>query len=161
MRIAVIGTGGVGGAFGAAFAQAGEGQDIEGVIGFYGPPVYLHAVQAERQWSVVLVSTAVTIHFLAGAVATGSGAGAAGAAFGTVVFGTGWPCATAKVVPSVRANAANNADPTRLRNVFHRSNDEFITDLSSFLRAPIQLACEPGPRVPALGSIPELRRGRG
>lgn len=37
-------------------------------LGFYGPPVYLHAVQAERQWSVVLVSTAVTVHFLVGAV---------------------------------------------------------------------------------------------
>lgn len=37
-------------------------------LGFYGPPVYLHAVQEERQWSVVLVSTAVTVHFLVGAV---------------------------------------------------------------------------------------------
>jgi hypothetical protein len=37
-------------------------------IGFYGPPVYLHAVQETRQWSVVLVSTAVTVHFLVGAV---------------------------------------------------------------------------------------------
>lgn len=37
-------------------------------LGFYGPPVYLHAVQEERQWSVVLVSSAVTVHFLVGAV---------------------------------------------------------------------------------------------
>jgi len=37
-------------------------------LGFYGPPVYLHAVQAERHWSVVLVSAAVTAHFLIGAV---------------------------------------------------------------------------------------------
>ena len=37
-------------------------------LGFYGPPVYLHAVQEERQWSVVLVSSAVTLHFLVGAV---------------------------------------------------------------------------------------------
>lgn len=37
-------------------------------LGFYGPPVYLHAVQEARQWSVVLVSTAVTVHFLVGAV---------------------------------------------------------------------------------------------
>ncbi len=37
-------------------------------LGFYGPPVYLHAVQEARQWSVVLVSTAVTLHFLIGAV---------------------------------------------------------------------------------------------
>lgn len=37
-------------------------------FGFYGPPVYLHAVQEARGWSVVLVSTAVTVHFLVGAV---------------------------------------------------------------------------------------------
>jgi hypothetical protein len=37
-------------------------------MGFYGPPVYLHAVQEARQWSVVLVSAAVTLHFLVGAV---------------------------------------------------------------------------------------------
>lgn len=37
-------------------------------MGFYGPPVFLHAVQEARQWSVVLVSTAVTLHFLIGAV---------------------------------------------------------------------------------------------
>lgn len=36
-------------------------------VGFYGPPVYLHAVQEARQWSVALVSTAVTTHFLVGA----------------------------------------------------------------------------------------------
>jgi MFS family permease len=37
-------------------------------IGFYGPPVYLHAVQETRHWSTVLVSSAVTLHFLVGAV---------------------------------------------------------------------------------------------
>ena len=37
-------------------------------LGFYGPPVYLHTVQEGRGWSVVLVSTAVTVHFLVGAV---------------------------------------------------------------------------------------------
>ena len=37
-------------------------------MGFYGPPVYLHAVQEARQWSVVLVSAAITLHFLVGAV---------------------------------------------------------------------------------------------
>jgi hypothetical protein len=37
-------------------------------LGFYGPPVYLHAVQEERHWSVLLVSTAVTVHFLVGAL---------------------------------------------------------------------------------------------
>lgn len=37
-------------------------------LGFYGPPVYLHAVAEARGWSVALVSTAVTVHFLSGAV---------------------------------------------------------------------------------------------
>ncbi len=36
-------------------------------LGFYGPPVYLHAVKEARGWSLALVSTAVTVHFLAGA----------------------------------------------------------------------------------------------
>jgi hypothetical protein len=37
-------------------------------LGFYGPPVYLHAVREARGWSLTLVSTAVTVHFLFGAV---------------------------------------------------------------------------------------------
>jgi MFS family permease len=36
-------------------------------LGFYGPPVYLHAVKEARGWSLALVSTAVTVHFLVGA----------------------------------------------------------------------------------------------
>jgi MFS family permease len=38
-------------------------------VGFYGPPVYLHAVREARGWPVALVSAAVTVHFLAGAIA--------------------------------------------------------------------------------------------
>jgi len=38
-------------------------------IGFYGPPVFLHAVRTARDWPLALVSTAVTLHFLIGAVA--------------------------------------------------------------------------------------------
>jgi hypothetical protein len=37
-------------------------------FGFYGPPVYLHAVREARGWSLALVSTAVTVHFLFGAI---------------------------------------------------------------------------------------------
>ena len=33
-------------------------------LGFYGPPVYLHAVHEMRGWSLNVVSTAVTVHFL-------------------------------------------------------------------------------------------------
>jgi MFS family permease len=37
-------------------------------LGFYGPPVYLHAVQQQRGWPLVQISLAVTMHFLIGAV---------------------------------------------------------------------------------------------
>ena len=37
-------------------------------VGFYGPPVFLHAVHEARGWSVTLVSAAVTLHFLFGAM---------------------------------------------------------------------------------------------
>ncbi len=36
-------------------------------LGFYGPPVYLHALTAAKGWSVALVSAAITVHYLAGA----------------------------------------------------------------------------------------------
>jgi hypothetical protein len=39
-------------------------------IGFYGPPIFLKAVQETRDWSLLLVSAAVTTHFLTGAVVT-------------------------------------------------------------------------------------------
>src|SRR5262245_39380436 len=42
----------------------------------------------------------------------GVAAGAAGAAIGTFVFGTGWPsCATAKDVPSANASASKLDEP--------------------------------------------------
>ena len=37
-------------------------------LGFYGPPIYLATVQAERGWPVALISGAVTLHFLVGAL---------------------------------------------------------------------------------------------
>src|SRR5262249_56344930 len=37
-------------------------------LGFYGAPIYLHAVHAARGWPLALVSAAVTSHFLVGAV---------------------------------------------------------------------------------------------
>lgn len=37
-------------------------------VGFYGPPVFLHAVVQRTGWSVGMVSGAVTLHFLAGTV---------------------------------------------------------------------------------------------
>src|SRR5262249_36342710 len=50
---------------GAAFVLAAFGWGI----GFYGPPVFLNVVSAARGWPVPLVSAAVTIQFLIGAVA--------------------------------------------------------------------------------------------
>jgi hypothetical protein len=38
-------------------------------IGFYGPPVFLQTIRTTRDWSLALVSTAVTVHFLIGALA--------------------------------------------------------------------------------------------
>jgi MFS family permease len=38
-------------------------------VGFYGPPVFLHAVREARGWPLELVSSAVTAHFLVGAIA--------------------------------------------------------------------------------------------
>jgi MFS family permease len=38
-------------------------------VGFYGPPVFLKAVRDIRGWSVALVSAAITVHFLVGAIA--------------------------------------------------------------------------------------------
>jgi hypothetical protein len=38
-------------------------------IGFYGPPIFLKAVQDTRGWPVAVVSAAITVHFLTGAVA--------------------------------------------------------------------------------------------
>jgi hypothetical protein len=37
-------------------------------MGFYGPPVFLSVVREARGWPLTLVSTAVTVHFLNGAV---------------------------------------------------------------------------------------------
>ena len=37
-------------------------------LGFYGPPIVLHAVRETRGWSLSLVSTALTVHFLLGAL---------------------------------------------------------------------------------------------
>lgn len=48
---------------GAAFVVAVFGWGI----GFYGPPVFLHAVESGRGWPVWLISAAVSCHFLVGA----------------------------------------------------------------------------------------------
>lgn len=37
-------------------------------MGFHGPAVYLHSVHERTGWPLALISTAVTVHFLAGAV---------------------------------------------------------------------------------------------
>ena len=37
-------------------------------VGFYGPPVYLHAVRETRGWPIALISAAITVHFIVGAL---------------------------------------------------------------------------------------------
>ena len=37
-------------------------------VGFYGPPVFLHSLEVSRGWSIGLLSAAVTLHFLLGAL---------------------------------------------------------------------------------------------
>ena len=49
---------------GAAFVLAFFGWGL----GFYGPPVYLHAVREARGFSLTVVSAAITLHFVVGAV---------------------------------------------------------------------------------------------
>src|SRR6266566_2890620 len=49
---------------GAAFVLAVFGWGI----GFYGPPVYLQAIRETRGWPLPIVSAAVTLHFLFGAI---------------------------------------------------------------------------------------------
>src|SRR5690242_21000566 len=48
---------------GAAFVVAVFGWGV----GFYGPPIFLHALHERSGWSVSLVSAAVTSHYLLGA----------------------------------------------------------------------------------------------
>jgi MFS family permease len=50
---------------GAAFMVAVFGWGV----GFYGPPVFLSVIQRSTGWPLVLVSAAVTMHFLVGAIA--------------------------------------------------------------------------------------------
>lgn len=50
---------------GAAFVLAVFGWGL----GFYGPPVFLSVIREARGWPLALISAAVTVHFLVGAVA--------------------------------------------------------------------------------------------
>jgi hypothetical protein len=80
-------------------------QRWEFVPGFYGPPIFLKAIRDAREWSVALVSAAITMHFLVGALAVANlprlygGFGLApvtiAGAVSLPVGVTGWACATA------------------------------------------------------------------
>ena len=37
-------------------------------VGFYGPPIFLSVIRESRGWPVVLISLAISLHFLAGAI---------------------------------------------------------------------------------------------
>lgn len=53
---------------GAAFVLAAFGWGM----GFYGPPIFLRVLGQTRGWPLALISTAVTMHFLAGAISGAS-----------------------------------------------------------------------------------------
>lgn len=38
-------------------------------LGFYGPPIFLHVIHTTKGWSLGLVAAAITVHYLAGAIA--------------------------------------------------------------------------------------------
>ena len=44
-------------------------------LGFYGPPVFLSVIREAHGWPLALISTAVTVHFLVGAVSRRQSAG--------------------------------------------------------------------------------------
>ena len=83
----------------AAFVLAAFGWGC----GFYGPPIFVHAVQARTGWSLALVSWAVTLHHLAAALLVlrmpllHARWGLAAVASGGMVAGAigilGWSCA--------------------------------------------------------------------
>jgi MFS transporter len=121
-------------------------------VGFYGPPIYLHAVREARGWSLVMVSTAVTVHFLIGVVVianlpmlykhfgvpnvtkAGSIALAAGIAgwalawepwqlfVATVLSGTGWVTMGAAAVNAIVAPWFVRARPVALAIAYNGSS---------------------------------------
>jgi hypothetical protein len=118
-------------------------------VGFYGPPIYLHAVQARTGWPLPLVSSAVTVHFLVGALVvanlpriysrfgvpaiTGAGALALAAGvlgwataaarwqlFATAVFsGAGWVAMGAAAVNAIIAPWFVRARPAALATAYN------------------------------------------
>ena len=108
---------------GAAFIVAIFGWGL----GFYGPPIYLHAVRELRGWSLALVSTAVTAHFLIGAIVVAnlpklyrhfgvSGVTKAGA----LALGTGATAWAVAQEPSASAPALVTPDTPKWRYSFGR-----------------------------------------
>jgi len=121
-------------------------------VGFYGPPIYLHAIREARGWSLVMVSTAVTVHFLIGVVVianlpmlyahfgvatvtkAGSIALAAGVAgwalawepwqlfVATVLSGTGWVTMGAAAVNAIVAPWFVRARPAALAAAYNGSS---------------------------------------
>jgi hypothetical protein len=49
---------------GGAFVMAAFGWGV----GFYGPPVFLSVIRETRDWPLALISTAITVHYLTGAI---------------------------------------------------------------------------------------------
>jgi MFS family permease len=118
-------------------------------IGFYGPPIFLHAVREARGWPLALVSAAVTVHFVFGALVvanlpnlygrfgisavtkTGCVALAAGTIgwaiaqqpwqlfLATLVSGAGWATMGAAAVNAIVAPWFINARPAALASAYN------------------------------------------
>lgn len=118
-------------------------------VGFYGPPIYMHAVVQRTGWSLAWVSAAVTLHFLVGALvvanlpslhrrfglALTTAAGAAVTALGVLgwalaaapwqllvavlLSGAGWVTMGAAAINAVIAPWYSRARPTALARAYN------------------------------------------
>lgn len=121
-------------------------------VGFYGPPIYLHAVIERTGWPLAFVSTAVTVHFIVGAfvvanlpalyrrfgVPTITDAGVAGLVLGVlgwavaaepwqlfaaaVLSGTGWAAMGAAAINAIVAPWFVEARPAALAMAYNGIN---------------------------------------
>ena len=150
-------------------------------IGFYGPPIYLHAVMERTRWSLALVSAAVTAHYLAGALVVANltavyarlgvpvttTAGAAALAIGVlgwslaaepwqlfaaaIVSGAGWAAMGAAAVNAIVARWFVRARPAALSMAYNGAS------IGGVIFSPVWVALirhiEFGPAAAVVGAL--------
>ena len=156
-------------------------------VGFYGPPIYLHAVIERTRWPLALVSAAVTAHYLVGAlvvahltavyarlgvsVTTTVGAGALGLGVlgwalaaeswqlfvGAIVSGAGWAAMGAAAVNAIVARWFVGGRPAALAMAYNGAS------IGGVIFSPLWVALirriEFGPALrPAQQSRPSMAR---